>query len=445
MWNSLKKTLPSKGRVLYTFAAVAALAFLAYLMDWPAWETLGIGLTVLAAGEYLVPFIFRSTAKNPRNSQREQLIAAIVLYAILAYTVSSLSLVLITTAGLLFAVAYYLAALLVRELALRNLFWSLVEEGTARAFTENNRFSFAIMSYSGRLFAGDIPLQPGAPPLSQVDHWEVKDFPAGMTRNRFYLPLLVNIRWIGFPPFNDVYRYLFVWTSLEQLASLQREFKTSDKIIDYILLQSDVYASKVPAAECADNIPLDIVILVTGHVVNPYKALFRVERWLESSLNLIDAATRSLAGDKSYEELRKLKDSSANIAESLRGLLADTTDWIEKEWGFKTTSIRIHSVDPASKLAEEFIRATTQVYVAEQKKLADTAEGEGLAARDRTHLDAVSKITGGPEMFKWLQIASSKLTTYVDSNAGIVPTVPVGGQSQQAQPPAVPAQVTPTP
>src|SRR3989338_10979044 len=120
MWNSLKKTLPSKGRVLYTFAAVAALAFLAYLMDWPAWETLGIGLTVLAAGEYLVPFIFRSTAKNPRNSQREQLIAAIVLYTILAYTVSSLSLMLITTAGLLFAVAYYLAALLVRELALRN-------------------------------------------------------------------------------------------------------------------------------------------------------------------------------------------------------------------------------------------------------------------------------------------------------------------------------------
>lgn len=331
---------------------------------------------------------------------------------------------------------YYATALMIRLLAERNLFWTLVEEGTAKAIMRNGRFTFCVMSYNGYRFAADAP----EPPLDEVEKWAVVPFPpSAAATSRRYLPLLKNIRWIGLPPFSDAHGYRFSWTSLEEReddSGLKKNFHFKELPIDYILLQEDVYVSKIEEVECKDNIPLDSVILVGGYIINPYKALFRVERWLEASLNLVGAKMRDFFGERTYAQLRQLAqpqggDMPAEFATYFNQVIAE----ILKDWGFKITFIRIHSIDPGSELAADFIRATTQLYVAEQKALADEAEGRGLAARDRQQLEAVSKIPGGIDMFKYKQIAESKLTTYVEGGAGVMPSIPLGGGNPPPPPP----------
>lgn len=320
---------------------------------------------------------------------------------------------------LLLALIYYLAALLIRKLAERNLFWTFVEEGTAKAIIVNGRFTSCVMSFSGHMFAADGT----NPPAVQADGWNIVPFDPSVHHRR-YLPLLRNIRWIGFPPFSDAYAYGFSWTSLEEELEnsddIKKKFHYSDKTIDYVLVQDDIYVTQVKEAECKDNIPLDAIILIGGRIVNPYKALFKVERWLESTANRIGADVRDLFGDKTFAEIRGLSEQKTSILES------KTKDEVLKEWGFEISFVRVYSVNPGSELAADFIRATTVTYVAEEQAKADEAEGKGKAARDKKHFEAVTGVTGGLEMFKWNKIAESKLTTYVEGGAA-KPVVPVGG------------------
>lgn len=330
-----------------------------------------------------------------------------------------IAILLIPVIVALLALTYYLVALLIRKLAERNLFWTFVEEGTAKSIIVNGRFSFCVMSFSGHMFKADSP----NPPATQADGWDIVPFDPSVQHRR-YLPLLRNIRWIGFPPFSDAYAYGFSWTSLEEeqedSSDIKKKFHYSDKIIDYILVQDDIYVTQVKEAECLDNIPLDAIILIGGHITNPYKAMFKVERWLESTANRIGADVRDLFGTKSFADIRSLHEKQANVLEK------KTKAEVLKEWGFEISFVRIYSVNPGSKLAEDFIRATTVTYVAEEQAKADEAEGRGKAARDKQHFEAVSKITGGVEMFRWNKISESKLTTYVEGGAA-KPVIPVGG------------------
>src|SRR3989344_3852751 len=120
---------------------------------------------------------------------------------------------------ILLVLIYYLTALLIRKLAERNLFWTFVEEGTAKAIIVNGRFTFCVMSFSGHMFASDSP----NPPEIQADGWDIVPFDQS-AHHRRYLPLLRNIRWIGLPTFSDAYIYGFSWTSLEE------ELENSDDI-----------------------------------------------------------------------------------------------------------------------------------------------------------------------------------------------------------------------
>ena len=331
-----------------------------------------------------------------------------------------IAILLIPVIAALLVLTYYLAALLIRKLAERNLFWTFVEEGTAKAIVINGRFTFCVMSFSGHMFAADGP----NPPAIQADGWDIVTSDDSVLHRR-YLPLLRNVRWIGLPPFNDAYVYGFSWTSLEEEQKdekdMKKKFHYSDKTIDYILIQDDIYVTQVKEAECKDNIPLDAIILIGGRIVNPYKALFKVERWLESTANRVGADMRDLFGKKTYAQIRELSDTEANVSEK------KTFDEVLKEWGFEILFVRVHSVNPGSDLAAEFIRATTVTYIAEETAKANEAEGRGKATRDKQHFEAVTGVTGGLEMFKWNKIAESKLTTYVEGGAA-KPVVTVGGQ-----------------
>lgn len=349
-----------------------------------------------------------------------------------------LTIIAIALAPLSLFAFYYAALWIIRRLADRNLFFTIVEESTVKAVMTNGQFSFLLMAFYGRDFTRTIVGGDNA------SYWDIKD-----TENipePWSIPFLKGIRWIGFPPFNDVYEYKFEWSSLEDVldkatGKLEKQPVARSKTIDYILAQSDIYVAKLNGAECSDKIPLDSRFLIGGKITNAYKALFRIERWLEASENLISAQMRDFFGSKTYEELVGLSGKSgADSSElSTNAIFATVIETIRSKYGFLITTLKIDTIEPGSALASKFIEASTQVYVAEQLAKSRVAEGQGLAARDTTHYKALSEIPNAPEMYKWDKIAESNLGTYVEGGSGVKPTVAVGGPSDPKKDPDVPA------
>jgi len=343
----------------------------------------------------------------------------------------------------IFAAAWYAFAYIIRTLADRDVLVTYPMETMAKAIMLNGRIHRLVMAFRGYCFAGDLD-----PTLPSPEKWDV--VPGNVTVGS-RLPLIRGIRWVGLPPFSNVYRYRFSWASLEEQSlneDLAKKPVFSEKEIDYIFLRSDVYVTKIEKAECADNIPLDAVILIGGRIVNPYKALFGVERWLEASINVIDSRMRSFFGCKTYVELRSIAEalhSGPGATEySLSIYFKEVMEQIKEKWGFEISFIQIYSVDPGSDLADEFIRSTTLVYVAQQQRDANMAEGDGLAARDKKHYGAIQEISGGTEFFKWDAIARSKLTTYVEGGDSVRPSIPIGTTADRpATPTREPADHTP--
>jgi hypothetical protein len=343
---------------------------------------------------------------------------------------------------------WWAISITVRMLAERNLLWTIVPEPSAKAITIGGRVSYFLMTKMGENFKGKRVLTDST--VDIAEQWEIEHtqnrahehlIPEGIAR---FLPSFRGIHWIGLPPNVEVYTYRFTWNSLEEEPDPQNKdgvrakLKLSEEQIDYILLQEDVYAFPLDKVECKDKIPLNSIILVGGRIINPYKALFRVERWLEAVSNRVGAQMRDFFGNKSYEELVSLTTTpitpsagQSAMPQEMLEKFQPTIDEIRMKWGFEISFIRIYTIDPGSDLAKEFIQATTVKYVETQKADAAVEEGRGLAARDKAHFEAVAGIPGGVEMFKWQRIGESGLTTYVEGG-GVVPAISIGGGQGQS-------------
>lgn len=315
-----------------------------------------------------------------------------------------------------------------------NIFFTVVLEGQVRGIMVNDKFSRAIMSYEGYIFAHqDRVSYPNEDPWDIVE--DVRKVSLKQLRN--LLPSFMrNIYWIGIWPFAQGYIYRFQWTRLEQTigkdGEVQNVPKFDDKLIDYVLVKDDIYITPVDRAETNEQIPLDIQLLLTLYVKNPYKALFRVQHWLESARNQIGARVRAFVGTKSYRELTNPEKSEVEAKagevllsdEHLGGILKE----IEKNWGVGCRRVQINKIDPGSDLAKNFIEASTILYVTEQKAKANEAEGRGLAARATALYQAVEKVPGGKEMFIAEAIRDSKISTLVAGPGGVMPAITVNPQ-----------------
>jgi hypothetical protein len=331
--------------------------------------------------------------------------------------------------------AYVVSAYLALDLAKQDKFFTSVEEGYAIAIEENKEFKFFLMSYKGHGFNGDVNKVGDS-----IDYWNIVDDPV----RRWRLPLIRGIRWIGFPGFNVVKTYHFTWSSLEEQKDeksgklVQRPVPKDIKDLRYISLKRDQYVTRLEEAETTENVPFDSNILIGGKVVNPYRALYRVEKWLEATQNLVKTEMRSYFGQHDYEDLRQMRDDKVEMSEDF----VDLIKYIENEFGFRIDSVKLSTLEAAGPAAETFIRSSTLKYNAEKQAEADVIAGEGRAKRDTAHYSAVSAIPGGVDMFKWDAIRNSRLTALAEGGPMTL-AVPVGGASPPPAAPATPPAAEP--
>ena len=338
--------------------------------------------------------------------------------------------------------------LVVWGLAQVNLFWTVVPEGRAKAIELNGKFSRFIMSYKNHEFNGTFTYpdkimikKPGTtrarnctPSPSPINQWEViqKTHQSGaVVKEGFKSRYFGTLHWVGIWPIARVSSYDFTWTSLEQQPATRADdvtfaLKTSQERIDYILVQEDVYAVVVKTIETKELLPVNAILFIPATVVNPYKARYTKQHWLEQIESLISDAVRSFFGRTEFADLiqRAKGDADGEDGEDpdhgrmtndeLGNILAE----ILIEFGVKIPYVGIRQVDPGSKAAEDFVIASGSVFVAEQKAKANKIEGRGLKERAESYYGAVSGIEGGPEMFQAEALKNSNVTVYAPSFGG---------------------------
>jgi len=337
---------------------------------------------------------------------------AIVFYNSLLFLLLNKTLFIFWSASSLLILV--ILAILVWALAINDYFVTLMPAMRAKARMLNEDLCKMLMSYTSKIFAFEDPLnyvsvsqeiegepddeklwrkqktrlgeiafarkQFGLKGVKEInDPYDiVRDMRSEeMKEKNIFLPkFLRNIRWVGIPPFYKIYSYRFRWASFEQrynekTRTLVTKPITIEKMLRYITLKDDVYNMTVESAETQEVIPLNVEIAITANIINPRKALFQIEKWLEVVVNQVGAKIRKFVGTQGYFELVQAKFEEKNLlGNDLKEerLLSDKNlefiiSSIRSIYGVNIKRVQIKELNPATKEAEEFIKASIQEFI----------------------------------------------------------------------------------
>ncbi|MDD2913619.1 MAG: SPFH domain-containing protein [Candidatus Pacebacteria bacterium] len=239
-------------------------------------------------------------------------------------------------------------------LAPNNLFFTFVNEGTAKVIVKADKFEKALIQWEGRTFSyfdsGD-------------DKWNVKE---GSESHLFG-----GLRFYGFWPLWDIYGYGFEWSGINQQEKVVYHPK---RTLDYVLLKEDVYWAGLDRAEDKNLLPLKVELKLTVKIINPYRALFRVQNWLETLINRLKPEVRNFITQKEYGEWIT---EISNMGDDIFTLCAGILDEFEKEYGIKVRKIQIKELDPPPEYREN----TLAPYLAEMRKRATVIDADAEVER----------------------------------------------------------------
>ena len=177
-------------------------------------------------------------------------------------------------------------------------------------------FTRSVMSWEGHHLKKDWEVREDRDQEEEIPeelpdpHWMDKHLPGGLY-------------WIGMPWANKVYDYHFQYTNIRQgstgpttqtphgVMSTVEQGKLQDLLFlisrderpDFIFLKRDVYGITFQDTDDQDMIPLSFIALLTARVVNPYRALFMTEQWLEQVTNFLRRYVKEYVGRYSFIEL----------------------------------------------------------------------------------------------------------------------------------------------
>ncbi|MFA5318238.1 MAG: SPFH domain-containing protein [Patescibacteria group bacterium] len=294
----------------------------------------------------------------------------------------------------------------IRLLAERNIIFTIVREGTAVAImgAGDSGFQRFVSCFRGKT------LNQGT--------WDVRDVNIAPDKTWWQWIVkffgLSGVHYLGIPGMQSIHRYKFRWNSLLQSEQEGAQnaggiyFKPHDDWLRYILLQEDVYYARVESAEDEGMVPLNLDITLRVRIVNPYKALFVAQEWLEMTWAIVLPSLRRFISTKSWQELSgNLDQHEQDYTTSIQGDL----DRLETTYGVKVEKFHVIRVQPGGTRATMYEEAATKAFeaTAEAKKIRILAEAErdrikaiygevkehGELGRMIRRLEALEKAAGG--------------------------------------------------
>jgi len=253
-----------------------------------------------------------------------------------------------------------------------NIFFTFVPEGRAKIVVRADQVIKILIQWKDHIVA-----------MSQSGDTDVWDIIEGQTSNRRF----GGLRWYGWWPLDDIFVYDFSWTNVTQNGEVRAHDKET---LDHVLLKDDVYLAVLPKAEDKELLPLDIRLILTIKVINPYKAVFVIQDWLEAVINRIMQEVRNIVTQDTYKGwISTDKDLADRIInhDRIRSFLDEEC---KSRYGVQVRAIEVMDIDPG----EEYRKDTLAKYLAERdaeriiveakakkEELKIVAEGEVLRIR----------------------------------------------------------------
>lgn len=249
-------------------------------------------------------------------------------------------------------------------LAKHDIFFTFVEEATAKAIMKFNGFHKIVMQYEN---------------CELDDEWNVCLCNTGRKKRK---SLFGGLKWVGIPGIYSVHKYRFTWATVKPQEKEEKQIERRGEDIRHIFVKDYVYLAEVKGAETKSLVPLDISFLVTARVMNPYKALFRVHDWVNVIISRIEAYFRQFVSQTEYEDIIKQKQQmGGEIMKALgeTGMLEfnerlpdeTTKHRLGKFWedyGIKVKNIEMRDIDPVGENKKNIQEAATRKWVALRQK-----------------------------------------------------------------------------
>ena len=188
----------------------------------------------------------------------------------------------------------------------------------------------------------------------------------------------------GIGPFSQINWYYFAWTGLDKDGKADHHPKES---LDYISLRKDTYYAILEEAEDAKGITLKVGFLLTLQVVNPQKAMFAPENWLEMVITRSLTVCRQVISSKDY--FGWLKDHQKEAGKDILAKIKEDGLW-QTFWddiGIEMLDLGIWEIKPPAKIAEAAEKPAiaerekeAEIINAERDKIAMTTRAEGKKA-----------------------------------------------------------------
>ncbi|HQQ76428.1 MAG TPA: slipin family protein [Thermoanaerobaculia bacterium] len=162
-----------------------------------------------------------------------------------------------------------------------------------------------------------------------------------------------------------------------------------------------------------DNVSVKVNAVVYFHVMDPSKAVVKVENYLYATSQLAQTTLRSILGQATLDELLSSRDK---LNENLQEILDKHTD----PWGIKVTMVELKAVD----LPIEMQRAMAKQAEAEREKRAKIihASGEFEASKQ---LSEAAEIIGREPATLQLRYLQTLTEIAVEKNSTIIFPVPM--------------------
>ena len=165
-----------------------------------------------------------------------------------------------------------------------------------------------------------------------------------------------------------------------------------------------VVALDVPSQDVIskDNVTVHVNAVLYFRVVDPERAIIRVENYGEATSQLAQTTLRSVLGKHDLDEMLSERDKlNADIQEIL--------DTQTEEWGVKVANVEIKHVD----LNESMVRAIARQAEAERERRAKVihAEGELQASEKLVEAAGIMAREPGAMQLRYLQTLSDMSTS----------------------------------
>ena len=324
---------------------------------------------------------------------------------ILSFTLQIAGLLLTVVAWILaifvwLIIAFFLAYFV---LAPRNIFSTFIYEGTAKLFVRGKEFSFGLMRWKGYDFKYNV--DPNGC-TSEEAKWEVVSS-SGPEKKPFLGGFMV---YTLFWPVVDALVHKFRWTTVKEDGKKDPK----EEWQDFFLLPAAVYHDTQEKCEDSLGVPLQIVSNLTARIVNPYKANYRVQDWLEYLKNQVwSPFLRAYITTQEYQYWHTHKDG-LNKELQTNFLKSDEINELKEKYGILVEKIAVTDINPP----EETRKKTLQTYEAEMDKRKKIIDAEAEAARIKTVFKQIEDFGQLGQLIRTLEaIEQSEVATSISVQA----------------------------